>query len=67
MPDTTKLRMAIQELIKLTEKLDGAGKVVVEGLKLSHQLDHQNLLKFFEELKYRERKPVNETFIIENH
>ena len=46
-PDTSKLKMAIQELVKLSEKLDSKGKVVLEGLKLSHQLDHQQLLNFF--------------------
>lgn len=46
-PDTSKLKMAIQELVKLSEKLDSKGKVVIEGLKMSHQLDHHHLLNFF--------------------
>ena len=49
-PDTTKLKMAIEELEKVLMKL-GHCNTVIPALKKSLLLDHQSLLSYFEDSK----------------
>ena len=49
-PDTTKLKMAIEELEKVLMKL-GHSNTVLAALKKSLLLDHQSLASYFEDMK----------------
>jgi hypothetical protein len=51
-PDTRKLEQAVEELKKILLKFDHRG-TILEALKRSLQLDHQSLLKFFEEMRFK--------------
>jgi hypothetical protein len=49
-PDTAKLRLAIEEMEKLLMKLGHSG-TVLPAIKKSVLLDHQSLMKFFGDMR----------------
>lgn len=54
-PDTTKLKMAIDELEKVLMKL-GHSSTVLPALKKSLLLDHESLRNYFNSMDYRTKK-----------
>lgn len=66
-PDTTKLKMAIEELEKILMKL-GHTTTVLPALKKSLLLDHESLLNYFGSIKLQDKKTsLTEIYISDNH
>ena len=66
-PDTTKLKMAIEELEKILMKL-GHSSSCIPALKKSLLLDHQSLLNYFSDMKNIQDRGTKlpESFVFEN-